>query len=421
MYVTLRTLLVATVVAVYLHPAWGQSCCQPACPTVCQTVYESRPVTTYRLEYETVFEEREITVQRPVWETEYRERRYTVAKPVLETSEREERYTVMRPVWETSYRDCSYDRVRYVTETEMREQRYVVSRPVWEESFREQRRVVRRPVVETAMQDHRYTTYAPVTTMRTDYVDQGGYVSNWVYRPGVVRNRLGWLDMCGMRHAARDVLRRQLGLEIDVTSHIADWPISLQQLVEVAKALARDARIVIMDEPTSALSEAEAQRLFGIIRQLRGRGVGVIYISHKLEEIYALADRITVLRDGRRIVTARAAELPHEGLIQAMVGRRLEQFIPKQHVLPGREVLRIEGLSVGAGGGARPAVRDVSLRLGAGETGGVAGRIGAGDGGLRGAILWADGRPGPGSVGAGRGGDNTPEWRANACRGRGTA
>jgi hypothetical protein len=171
-------------------PTFAQDCCQPAYQSVGKTVYEYEPVTTYRLEYETVFEEKEITVQRPVWETEVRERRYTVAKPVLETSEREERYTVMRPVWETSDRDCSYDRVRYVTETEMREQRYVVSRPVWEETFREQRRVVRRPVAETAMQDYSYTRYEPVTTMRTDYVDQGGYVSNWVYQPGNVRNRL---------------------------------------------------------------------------------------------------------------------------------------------------------------------------------------------------------------------------------------
>ncbi len=193
MYVTLRSSLVATMVALLFSPAIAQDCCQPSYQSVGKTVYEYEPVTTYRLVYETVFEEREITVQRPVWETEVRERRYTVAKPVLETSEREERYTVMRPVWETSHRDCSYDRVRYVTETEMREQRYVVSRPVWEETFREQRRVVRRPVTETAMQDYSYTTYQPVTTMRTDYVDQGGYVSNWVYKPGTVRNRLQWL------------------------------------------------------------------------------------------------------------------------------------------------------------------------------------------------------------------------------------
>lgn len=189
----LRVSLPALLGAVVVSTALAQSCCEPAYRTVYKTVYEQQAVTAYRLEYETVFEEKQITVQRPVWETEYRERRYTVARPVVETSEREERYTVMRPVWETSYRDCSYDRVRYVTETEMREQRYVVSRPVWEETYREQRRVVRRPVTETVMRNTCQTVYTPVTTMRTEYVDQGAYVDNTVYRPGPVRNRLQWL------------------------------------------------------------------------------------------------------------------------------------------------------------------------------------------------------------------------------------
>ena len=199
MYATRRASFATALVGVFAVAAAAQDCCQPSYQPVTSyhpvttTVYEYRPVTTYRLEYETVFEEKEITVQKPVWETEYRERRYRVAKPVIETTEREERYTVLRPVWETEYRECSYDRVRYVTETEMREQRYVVSRPVCETSYREQRRVVCRPVTETVMQDYTYTTYRPVTTMRTEYVDQGAFVSQWVYKPGNVRNRLRWL------------------------------------------------------------------------------------------------------------------------------------------------------------------------------------------------------------------------------------
>lgn len=200
MYITFRsaaTFFLGTLVAA---TAQAQDCCQPvvqevqpAYRVVYQTVYEQQPVTVYRLEYETVFEEQQVTVQRPVWETEYRERRYTVAKPVVETAEREERYTVMRPVWETSYRDQSYDRVHYVTETEMREQRHVVSRPVMEQTYRDQQRVVRRPVVETVMQNHSYTAYDPVTTMQTQYVDQGSYVNSVAYAPGPVRNRLQFL------------------------------------------------------------------------------------------------------------------------------------------------------------------------------------------------------------------------------------
>jgi hypothetical protein len=99
----------------------------------------------------------------------------------------------MRPVWEETTRDCSYDQVRYVTETEMREQRYVVQRPVVEETYQDQQRVVRKTVSDTVLQDCNYTTYEPVTTMRTDYVDQGSVVNSYVYTPGRERNRLQWL------------------------------------------------------------------------------------------------------------------------------------------------------------------------------------------------------------------------------------
>jgi len=122
--------------------------------------------------------------------------------------------------------------------------------------------------------------------------------------------RLGCVDRSRLHAAATAILRDHLGLELDVTRPIAELPIAARQLVEIAKALSRHAEILVMDEPTSALSDTETQRLFAAIRQLRGRGVGIIYISHKIEEIYALADRITVLRDGRHIGTAPAAELP---------------------------------------------------------------------------------------------------------------
>ena len=142
-------------------PVSGQDCCTPQRIVYYKTVYEQQPVTAYRLQYETVLQEQPVTVMRPAWVTETRERRYTVAKPVTETSTREERYTVMRPVWET-------------------ETRY-------------QQQVVRKAVVETAMQDRNYVTYEPVTTMHTQYVDQGGFVDQVFYTPGPVRNRLQWV------------------------------------------------------------------------------------------------------------------------------------------------------------------------------------------------------------------------------------
>lgn len=193
MYTSLRVSVLAMIGVVMATPASAQDCCGAPHRTLYSTVYEQQPVTTYRLEYETVFETKQVTVQRPVWETEYRERRYTVAKPVVETSTREERYTVMRPVWETSYRDESFDRVHYVTETEMREERHVVARPVYEDTFREEQRVVRKPVNQTVMQDYAFTTYDSVTTLRTEYVDQGAVVNSTAFVPGTVRNSWQWL------------------------------------------------------------------------------------------------------------------------------------------------------------------------------------------------------------------------------------
>ena len=157
-----------------------------------QTVNETREVTAYRIEYETVCDERQITCQRPVWETQIQKRRYTVARPVTETSEREERYTVLRPVWETRIRDCSYDRIRCVQETAEREERYTVLRPVLETHEREERYTVRRPIYETAYRTEQYTVMRPVVSSRTEYVDQGCYRDQLVYRAGPVRTRLTW-------------------------------------------------------------------------------------------------------------------------------------------------------------------------------------------------------------------------------------
>jgi ribose transport system ATP-binding protein len=211
-------------------------------------------------------------------------------------------------------------------------------------------------------------------------------------------NRLGWLNRREMQQAAAGVLREHLGVELNVRQHIADLPIAAQQLVEIAKALSRRADMLVMDEPTSALSDADTQRLFAAIRQLRARGVGVIYISHKMDEIYTLADRITVLRDGNCVGTSTAAELPPEQLVQWMVGRKIEQLCQRPATEPGGERLRVEGLCLRDRVTQRWAVADASLRVGRGEIVGLAGLMGSGASELLGGIFGRHGAPERGSV-----------------------
>jgi ribose transport system ATP-binding protein len=148
--------------------------------------------------------------------------------------------------------------------------------------------------------------------------------------------------------------------------------ISQQQLVEIAKALTLDCRILILDEPTAALTEHEAQKLFGIMRGLAARGIGIIYISHRMAEIFENCDRVTVMRDGQHIRTDRVADLTPVDVVNAMVGRQLETLYPaKLQGRPGAEILRVEGLS-------DRRFRDVSFTLHRGEILGLGGLIGAG-------------------------------------------
>jgi ABC-type sugar transport system ATPase subunit len=171
----------------------------------------------------------------------------------------------------------------------------------------------------------------------------------------------------------------QLGLDIDVRRPVEEFPAAVQQLIEIAKALSQDAKIIVMDEPTSALNAPEAARLFDLIKSLKERGCGIVYISHKMEEIERIADRITVLRDGQWIGTAPAAELPEPKLIQWMVGRDLGEQFPRRMPKIGQERLRLENFSVFPGGfSARPAVNKVSLSVRAGEVVGIGGLQGSG-------------------------------------------
>jgi ABC-type sugar transport system ATPase subunit len=222
---------------------------------------------------------------------------------------------------------------------------------------------------------------------------------------------LGRMPVCGglvrdaqQRREARQWLR-QLGLDLDPRRRAEEFPIPVRQLIEIAKALSQNARVLVMDEPTSALNAPEVERLFSLIQSLKERGCGIVYITHKMEEIERIADRITVLRDGRWIGTAPARELPSSTLIRWMVGREVGEQFPRRAPRPGDERLRLEGFGVfPAGLAAKPAVEGATFRLRAGEIVGVGGLQGSGASelflGLFGAYgartqgqAWLDGRP----------------------------
>jgi len=201
------------------------------------------------------------------------------------------------------------------------------------------------------------------------------------------RNRLGLLNLREMHRRAGELMA-ELDTRVDLSRAAESYSIATQQMIEVAKALSHQADVIVMDEPTSSLSEAEAERLFRIIERLKARGVGIVYITHKMEEIYRLADRITVLRDGELVGTAPAVELPQEQLIQWMVGRRIEQLFPKHQAALGEELLRVEELSLPADDGTgRLLVDGASVELRAGEIVGLAGLRGAGNSELLGALF----------------------------------
>jgi len=171
---------------------------------------------------------------------------------------------------------------------------------------------------------------------------------------------------------AADLLAR-VGAEISPDRLVETLSMPEQQLVEIAKAIGAEARVLIMDEPTASLTEREAAQLFDVIDRLRAQGAGIVYISHRLEEIFGIADRITVLRDGQTIATAARTDVTRGDLIRLMVGRELASVFPKREVPLGDAVLELRGLTHRASG-----VRDVSLAVRAGEIVGLAGLVGSG-------------------------------------------
>ena len=180
------------------------------------------------------------------------------------------------------------------------------------------------------------------------------------------------IDWAARRVRARELLQ-QVGAEISPDAEVRSLSMPEQQLVEIACAIGSSARIVIMDEPTASLTRREQERLFGVVRAMRTAGTGVIYISHRLEEIFALADRVTVLRDGESVGTQALGALTETELIKRMVGREVNLLYPPAEGAPGAVVLDVRGLGCAAAG-----VHGISFQVRAGEVFGLAGLVGAG-------------------------------------------
>lgn len=195
-----------------------------------------------------------------------------------------------------------------------------------------------------------------------------------------MRTPLGTVDYRGMRDAAGKLFK-ELEIDVDPSVTVERLPVALRQMVEIARALTRKARLLILDEPTSAISESEVQVLFKIVKRLRSEGTSIIYISHKMAELFTLADRYTVLRDGKTVGGGVMANVTEPQIVQSMVGRELgDYYPPRSEVKPdAQEILRIEDLTQYASNGSgRAVVRNASLTLRAGEIVGIAGLVGAG-------------------------------------------
>jgi ribose transport system ATP-binding protein len=191
-------------------------------------------------------------------------------------------------------------------------------------------------------------------------------------------NRFGLLDYQKMHKKAKELLGR-LQLDVDPRTPVIQLRVGQQQLVEIAKTLLLESKVLIMDEPTSAISGHEVELLFRIINDLKSRGVAIVYISHKLDELFEIADRFTVLRDGEKIGSGNMKETSHDKIIQMMVGRKLTERIKKKNALVQDEVLRVKNLCFqNPKNKSDYLVNDVSFSLKKGEVLGICGLMGAG-------------------------------------------
>jgi ribose transport system ATP-binding protein len=189
---------------------------------------------------------------------------------------------------------------------------------------------------------------------------------------GVLPASAGFLDRSAMYRQAEEMLAA-IGAAIDVRKRVGELTTGQQQMLQIASAVGTGAKVIVFDEPTSSLSQHEAEKLYELIGRLRQRGVTSIYVSHRMEEIFRLCDTVTILRDGTHVATTPAAELTQRSLVQMMIGRSLEEYFPAHiHGKSGDELLRVEALS------SPGKFSDVSFALRAGEVLGFAGLVGAG-------------------------------------------
>ncbi len=189
---------------------------------------------------------------------------------------------------------------------------------------------------------------------------------------GQERHRFGWINRGAQRRRAREVLELLGHPNLSLTTEIRRLPVGARQLVEIARALIVDAKLLVFDEPTSSLTQADAQRLFEVIARLKKSGYGIVYISHFLEEIRQVCDRYSVLRDGRTAGQGDLAEATESKIVSLMVGRPVDELFPKVPHQPGDVLLQLDGLT------GRRFPRDVSMSLRRGEILGIAGLVGAG-------------------------------------------
>ncbi len=208
-------------------------------------------------------------------------------------------------------------------------------------------------------------------------------VTENVFIGQLVYNRMGLVNWRAMRKRAKQLLD-ELGANIDVNAPVESLTIAKQQIVEIVKAINTECRVLIMDEPSAVLTDNELKILFQIILKLKEKGYTIIYISHRLDEIFSLADRVTVLRDGRHIETMSIGDLTRDKLISLMVGRAMGNEYPKEIITPGKSVLSVQNLTVDG------VLEDISFEVMEGEIFGIFGLVGAGRTELARAILSID-------------------------------
>ena len=206
---------------------------------------------------------------------------------------------------------------------------------------------------------------------------------------GNVMLKKGLVDWKGMRKRAQEIVD-DLGMDIDINAQVSSLTVAKKQIVEIMHAINNNSKILVMDEPSAVLTNRELDVMFRIVRQLREKGITIIYISHRLDEVFDLCDNVSVLRDGQHINTLPIGELDRVSLINMMVGREMGQEYPKEYVPIGDTILKVEGLTRGI-------LKDISFEVKAGEIFGISGLVGAGRTELARAILGID-KPEAGEV-----------------------